>query len=83
MKNFKLVLKSLVNNEACVEGGRHRPWWIAIILFFLSMIIALVPIFVQKYALKTVLHLSVNIIPKFVEYRLSFFQSNIFNSFDI
>ncbi len=47
MKNFKLVLKSLVNNEACVEGGRHRPWWIAIILFFLSMIIALVPIFVQ------------------------------------
>ncbi len=42
-----------------------------------------VPIFVQKYALKTMLHLSVNIISKFVEYRLSFFQSNIFNSFDI
>ena len=47
MKNFKLVLRSLVNNEACVEGGRHRPWWIAVILFFLSMIIALIPTFVQ------------------------------------
>ncbi len=47
MKNFKLVLKSLINNEACVEGGRHRPWWIALILFFISMIVSIIPIFVQ------------------------------------
>lgn len=47
MKTLKLILKSLINNEATVEGGRHHPWWIALILFFLSMIISIVPIFVQ------------------------------------
>lgn len=47
MKNFKLILKSLISNEACVEGGRHRPWWIALILFFFSTIVAIVPVFVQ------------------------------------
>lgn len=49
MKNLKLILKSLINNEACVEGGRHRPWWIAIIIFFLSMIISIIPVFVQTF----------------------------------
>ncbi len=47
MKNFKLILKSLVNNEACVEGGRHTPWWIALILFFFSTIVSVIPVFVQ------------------------------------
>ncbi len=48
MKNFKLILKSLINNEACVEGGRHRPWWIALIMFFLSMILSILPVFTQN-----------------------------------
>ncbi len=47
MKNFKLILKSLINNEACVEGGRHRPWYLALISFVLSMVIAVIPILVQ------------------------------------
>lgn len=47
MKNLKLVLKSLFSNNACIEGGRHRPWWIAIIIFLLSMWVAVVPVFTQ------------------------------------
>ena len=49
MKNFKLVLKSLINNEACVEGGRHRPWWIALIMLFISMVLSIVPVFYQTF----------------------------------
>lgn len=49
MKNLKLVLKSLINNDACVEGGRHRPWWIGVIIFFFSMIVAIIPVFVQTW----------------------------------
>ena len=45
MKNFKLILKSLFSNNATVEGARHRPWYYALIIFFVSMILAVVPIF--------------------------------------
>lgn len=45
MKNFKLILKSLFSNNATVEGARHRPWYFALIIFFVSMILAVVPIF--------------------------------------
>lgn len=47
MKNFKLILRSLISNDACIQGGRTRPWYFAIIIFFISMVLALVPIFVQ------------------------------------
>lgn len=47
MKNFKLILKSLFSNNAAVEGARHRPWYFAVLIFFFSMILALVPIFTQ------------------------------------
>lgn len=49
MKNFKLILKSLINNEACVEGGRHRPWWISVIMLFISMVLAIGPVFYQTF----------------------------------
>ena len=47
MKNLKLILRSLISNHACIEGGRKKPWYFAIIMVFFSMILALVPIFVQ------------------------------------
>ncbi len=47
MKTFKLVLKSLISNNACVEGGHKKPWFVAAIMFFLSMIFAILPLFVQ------------------------------------
>ena len=52
MKRFKLILKSLINNDACVEGGRKHPWWIALIIYFLSMVLALIPVFVQTITKK-------------------------------
>lgn len=47
MKNFKLILRSLVSNDACIQGGRTRPWYLVIPMFLIAMILALVPIFVQ------------------------------------
>lgn len=47
MKTFKLLLKSLINNASCVEGGRKKPWYFAIIMFVLAMAIAVLPITIQ------------------------------------
>ena len=47
MKNFKLILRSLVNNNACIDGGRYKKWYFAVIMFFLSIILAIVPTFVK------------------------------------
>lgn len=49
MKNFKLILKSLISNPACVEGGRHRPWYFAVTMFVLALLISIVPVFVQTF----------------------------------
>ena len=49
MKNLKLILRSLLSNSACVEGGRHRPWFFAVPLFVFSILISIIPIFVQTY----------------------------------
>lgn len=47
MKNLKLILKSLVSNNACLDGGRKKPWYFAAIMFFLSIVFALLPLFVS------------------------------------
>ena len=49
MKHLKLILRSLISNPACVEGGRHRPWYFAVPFFILSLLIAVIPVFVQSY----------------------------------
>ena len=49
MKNFKLILRSLISNPACVEGGRHRPWYFAVPFFIFSILISIIPVFVQTY----------------------------------
>lgn len=47
MKNLKLILKSLISNHACVEGGRKRAWFFAIPMFLVAVILSLVPSFVK------------------------------------
>lgn len=47
MKTFKLILKSLISNNACVEGGHKKRWYFAVIMFFLAMVFAILPLFVQ------------------------------------
>lgn len=49
---MKLIFKSLINNNACIDGGRKRKWWIAPILAILAIIFALVPAFVQSITVK-------------------------------
>ena len=49
MKNFKLILRSLISNHAVVQGARTKKWFFAIIMVFLSMILALIPTFVQSW----------------------------------
>ena len=43
MKNVKLFLKSLFSNNAAIDGARKKPWYAAIIIFFLSIIVSVVP----------------------------------------
>lgn len=48
MKNFKMILKSLISNNTCIDGGRGKKWYYAITMFFLSIVVALVPTFVRQ-----------------------------------
>lgn len=48
MKNLKLILKSLISNHSCVEGGRKKAWYFAIPMFLIAMVLALIPSFVQN-----------------------------------
>ena len=52
MKNLKLVLRSIISNDACIEGGRNRPWWISIIMVFVSIIMTMVPTLVNTLKAK-------------------------------
>jgi len=48
MKNLKLILKSLISNDTCIEGGRNKPWYYAVVMFVVSIILSLVPTFVTN-----------------------------------
>lgn len=44
---LKLLFGSLFKNDAAVNGGRTQPWWIALILLFSSVIVAIIPTMIQ------------------------------------
>lgn len=44
MKHFTFIFKSLYKNDYCIDGGRKYKWWVALIFFFLSTIISVIPI---------------------------------------
>jgi hypothetical protein len=41
-------MKSLINNDACIEGGRTKKWFFAVIFVVLSLILAVLPIMVTS-----------------------------------
>lgn len=47
-KTFRLFLLSLFKNDAAIEGGRKAPWWMAVILFVASIIIASIPTMITQ-----------------------------------
>ena len=42
-QNIKLFFTSLISNNACIDAGRKKPWYAAIIIFFISIILSVVP----------------------------------------
>jgi len=42
-ENIKLFLKSLVSNNACIDGARKKPWYAAVIIFFISIVLSVIP----------------------------------------
>ncbi|HCY06160.1 MAG TPA: hypothetical protein DHS57_02400, partial [Erysipelotrichaceae bacterium] len=42
-QNLFFFLKSLINNDTAVIGGRTKKWWTALILYFVSIFIAVIP----------------------------------------
>ena len=41
-------MKSLINNDACIEGGRTKRWFFAVIFAVLSLVMAVLPIMVTS-----------------------------------
>lgn len=39
---------SLVNNAACIRGGKNGPLWLTIVMFFLSLFLPVIPVFVTQ-----------------------------------
>jgi len=42
-QNIKLFLTSLISNNACIDGARKKPWYAAIVIFFISLVLSVVP----------------------------------------
>ena len=42
-KNLKLFFTSLINNNAVIDGARKKPWYAAIIMFFISIVLSVIP----------------------------------------
>ncbi len=47
-KTLKLFFFSLFKNDAAIEGGRRQPWWMAVILFVASILIATIPTMISQ-----------------------------------
>ena len=39
--------KSILSNQAAIDGAKEGPWWLAVIFFLFSLIIPLIPIYVN------------------------------------
>ena len=46
-RNLGLAFRSLISNQACVDGGKEAPWWIAVIFFVLAICLPVIPITVS------------------------------------
>jgi hypothetical protein len=46
--NLKLGFSSIISNGACVELGRNKPWYGAVLVGLLSLILAVIPIGVTR-----------------------------------
>ena len=42
-QNIKLFFASLISNNSAIDGARKKPWYAAIIIFFVSIILSVIP----------------------------------------
>ena len=47
-ENIKLFLKSLISNNTCIDGARKKPWYAAVIIFFIGIILSVIPTSVME-----------------------------------
>lgn len=43
MKNIKLFFTTLISNNAAIDAGRKKPWYAAIIIFLISIVLSVIP----------------------------------------
>ena len=46
-ENLLNIFGSLISNQRAINGAKHNPWWVAIIMFVLAVILSVVPITVN------------------------------------
>lgn len=49
MSTFGYLFRSLWKNDVCIDGARKFKWYVALIYFFLSIIIALIPVTTSSF----------------------------------
>lgn len=49
-QNLKNIFGSLYSNNKVIEGARHNPWWVAVIYFFLAVILPIIPILTSGFS---------------------------------
>ena len=42
-QNIKLFLQTLISNNSAIDAGRKKPWYAAIVVFFISIILSVIP----------------------------------------
>ena len=47
MTPIQFIFSSLFNNGVIIDESKKQPWWTAIIVFIISLVIAVIPSFVQ------------------------------------
>lgn len=48
-ENLGNIFGSLFSNQRAINGSKHNPWWVAIIMFVLGVLLPIVPITVNQY----------------------------------
>ena len=47
-RNLTNTFKSIISNQACVDGGKEAPCWIAVIFLIISIVLPVIPILVTQ-----------------------------------
>lgn len=49
-ENLGNIFGGLFSNQKAINGSKHNPWWVAIIMFILGIVFPIIPITVGQYS---------------------------------